>query len=54
VGEVSIDDTMEALVKGVSIINSGESDRVVDRSREYARSYTWSSVVEKLYDVISE
>lgn len=52
VGEVSIDDTVEALVNGINMINSCESDRVVDRSREYARSYTWSSVVEKLYDVI--
>ncbi len=54
VGEVSIDDTVEALVNGVSMVNSGESDRILDRSREYARSYTWSFVVEKLYDVISE
>lgn len=53
VGEVSIDDTVDALVNGVSMVNLGECNSVLDLSREYARRYTWSSIVEKLYDVIS-
>lgn len=54
VGEVSIDDTVEALVKGVSMVNSGKSTEITKISGEYARSYMWSSVVEKLYNVMSE
>ncbi len=53
VGEVSVDDTCNALVTGISMIGSDTLDGMTGLAKEYAKSYTWSSVVDNLFNCIS-
>lgn len=54
IGEVSIEDTVTALEKGLDTLeNKEELDRLLKSSKEYAESYTWESIADKLENILS-
>jgi len=53
IGEVSVDDTYNKLLEALELLCHKEDlNKVLASSKEYAKSYTWASVAERLINLL--
>jgi glycosyltransferase involved in cell wall biosynthesis len=54
IGEVSVNDTVIKLLEAIELLKNKEQlDKILTDACEYAKSYTWSSVANKLADILN-
>lgn len=54
IGEVSVENTALKLLEAIELLkNSAQLDLILTNACEYAKSYTWSSVTNKIIEILS-
>jgi hypothetical protein len=52
IGEVSVEDTCNKLLIGVNKILNNTSTEIIDNAKEYANSFTWKNITDKLISLL--
>jgi glycosyltransferase involved in cell wall biosynthesis len=53
IGEVSVEDTVLKLLEGLELLkNNQKLEEILTNAYNYAKSYTWSSVADKLISIL--